>query len=203
MGGAELPAVYGQARRIRRLRSTARCSVAFSLVELVLVVVIIGIVAAIAVPRIAGSSEKAQANAILASLEAVRDAIDHYYAEHDRFPGHHPTSAEADEKFFVWQLTRYSNRLGEVSTTAGVGYPFGPYLRGPFPVNPLNDLDSVFVRATPAELPSDDSGWIATLSDGTFNINATDEQLEFVGITRLDIGTDMLDGLRFNPGTRD
>jgi prepilin-type N-terminal cleavage/methylation domain-containing protein len=55
---------------------------AFTLVELVVVIMILGILAAIAAPRLLGASNQAFDNAARQSLGVVRNAIDKYTAEH-------------------------------------------------------------------------------------------------------------------------
>ena len=151
---------------------------AFSLVELVIVVVIIGIIAAIAVPRISQGSRSAQANSIRATLTNVRAAIDHYYAEHSRYPGYNPSNSAPNGTWFVNQLTKYSDEAGEVSDTPTSDYLFGPYLQRPFPTNPLNGLDTVAVKQKRSDsVALGASGWIACLEDGSFDINTDPAEL--------------------------
>jgi prepilin-type N-terminal cleavage/methylation domain-containing protein len=146
----------------------------FSLVELVIVVVIIGIIAAIAVPRISGAASGSHRNALMQSVVNVRKSIEHYYAEHGRYPGYNG-GGSADATFFVRQLTEYTDADGTPNATPSSTFRFGPYLRPPFPTNPLNDLDTVHVKTTAADAnPADGSvGWIAVLSTGAFGISAT------------------------------
>ncbi len=58
----------------------------FSLVELVVVIVIIGIIAAIAVPRMSNAVAGARESVLKADLRALRTAIDLYAIEHDGSP---------------------------------------------------------------------------------------------------------------------
>ncbi|MFQ5413801.1 MAG: type II secretion system protein [Phycisphaerae bacterium] len=158
---------------------------AFSLVELVIVVVIIGMISAIAVPRISQASTSAQRNALLATLSTVRRAIDVYFAEHDQYPGYVPGTTTPDGARFVQQLTLYSDAAGATSATYGSPYVYGPYLRAPFPVNPFNDLDTVHVKKTPAD-PSPalgSVGWVAVLSTGEFGLSVTDGDLGTIDVT--------------------
>lgn len=53
---------------------------AFSLIELVIVVVIMGIVAAIAVPRLSSAADNAASNAVTHDLGALQRAIELYTA---------------------------------------------------------------------------------------------------------------------------
>ena len=57
----------------------------FTLVELMIVVIIVGILAAVAVPMYSGATEKARATECVAALGTVRSALRNYYAEHVTF----------------------------------------------------------------------------------------------------------------------
>lgn len=54
----------------------------FTLVELVVVVMILGILAAVAAPKLLGTSSRATDNGAKQTLAVVRDAIERYAAEH-------------------------------------------------------------------------------------------------------------------------
>lgn len=58
----------------------------FSLVELIVVIAILGILAAIVVPRIAGQQEEARRIADQATLRTVRGAVAMFHAQNGRFP---------------------------------------------------------------------------------------------------------------------
>ncbi len=158
---------------------------AFTLVELVIVVTIIGIISAIAVPRMSTTNAHASANAVQATLSNVRTAIDLYYAEHNRFPGKNPGAAGALEGAqFTRQLTMYSDANGNTNQARTTTFKFGPYLRAPFPENPANNLATVHVKQNKNDAnPADGSvGWIAIFSTGDFGVSATDSQLDEIGI---------------------
>ncbi len=60
----------------------------FTLIELVVVVMILGILAAVAAPKLLGTSTTASDNGLKESLSVVRDAIERYTAEHaGTYPG--------------------------------------------------------------------------------------------------------------------
>lgn len=61
---------------------------AFSLVELVVVVLIVGILAAVAAPRMFNTASNARTNATRASLAIVRDAIELHRAQNGSYPSH-------------------------------------------------------------------------------------------------------------------
>lgn len=68
----------------QQLRRAARDG--FTLIEILLVVVIIGILAAVAVPNLAGKVGKAQTSAAKQSIAAIESAIDMYEVDNGRFP---------------------------------------------------------------------------------------------------------------------
>ncbi len=59
---------------------------AFSLIELVIVVVIIGVLAAIAIPRMSSGADGAKTNAVKANLAVLRQAIEMHKAEKGTYP---------------------------------------------------------------------------------------------------------------------
>ena len=93
----------------------------FTLAELVIVIVIIGVIAGIAVPRRSRGAAGAIDAALKAMLTTMRKAIDHYAAEHG---GDFPTVAT-----FVEQLTTFTDDAGDDSATKTVSHIFGPYLK--------------------------------------------------------------------------
>lgn len=173
---------HGKGRARKPLADSRR---AFSLAELVMVVIIIGLISAIAVPRISRAAYASRATALQGSLVNVRKAIDAYYAEHSRYPGQHPVSGVPDGTYFVNQLVQYSDENGNTSATYGGAFKFGPYLRAPFPANPSNGLRTVHVKATPtsAGLAVGSVGWVAVLLDGAFGVSMSDGDLDVIGAT--------------------
>lgn len=124
--------------RVRK-RSRPLNPPAFSLVELVIVVVILGIIAAIAIPRMSSATSRSRATAIRADLRVLTDATDHYAAEHaDRTPAiDQDGKPETDGTAFAQRLTMNTDDLGTVKT--GI---FGPYIRA-IPLNINNGLDTI------------------------------------------------------------
>ena len=57
----------------------------FTLVELMIVVVIVGILAAVAIPMYRGSTDRARASEAVATLGSIRSAMRVYFAEHDTY----------------------------------------------------------------------------------------------------------------------
>ncbi len=140
----------------------------FSLVELVIVIVILGIIAAIAIPRISSGSRNAGEAALRANLQTLRNAIDWYYGEHySTFPGVKLAGgsfgAAGSADAFTNQLTMYSNAAGEVSATKSDSYPYGPYIRGTFPELSVGTL----AGNADVTVTTDAGALAAALTDGT------------------------------------
>jgi general secretion pathway protein G len=78
-------------RTSRRLIPTG-----FTLVELAVVVMILGVIAAIATPKLLGMSQKATDNGLRHTLSVIRGAIDSFAAEH---PGQLPGEDGSEATF--------------------------------------------------------------------------------------------------------
>jgi prepilin-type N-terminal cleavage/methylation domain-containing protein len=123
---------------------------AFSLVELVIVVVIIGIIAAIAVPRMSSAADNAAQRAVVGSQTALQKAIDLYTVEHE---GVLPHVGAADAKTFYFRLLRTSDLDGTINASTGI---YGPYING-IPVNPING--KITIRRGGANAGANTHGW--------------------------------------------
>ena len=156
---------------------------AFSLVELVMVIVILGIIAAIAIPRISSGSRNAGESTLRANLTDLRNAIDWYYSEHhNKFPGQVGDGINTDdsEAAFINQLTMYSDANGTVSPNKDPLFPFGPYVRGSFPTLPVGvnkGKATVNIVSRAGQLtatPGDGKGWVYNTKTGEIIANAND-----------------------------
>ncbi len=58
----------------------------FTLIELIVVIVIIGILAAILIPRFSGFTDKAKATGAIVEAKQLATALDAYYAENTAWP---------------------------------------------------------------------------------------------------------------------
>jgi len=88
----------------------------FTLIELMIVVAIIGILAALALPKFAQLVEKSREAATKGNMNAVRSAISIYYGDNE---GIYPTYLEVDS---LYLFSRFMDKIPPVKAThAGVG----------------------------------------------------------------------------------
>ena len=126
----------------------------FSLLELVIVVVIIGVIAAIAIPRMGSTAENSGNTAAAASTAELQRAIELYATEHlELSPASDPDgSVNTDSKAFVQRLLHSTDDVGNVDP-AGL---YGPYLRT-WPPNPVNGKRTLRIGGAAAGTGAD--GW--------------------------------------------
>ena len=145
----------------------------FSLVEILIVVMIVGILAAIAIPKFSNASQIARESALKDDLRLLRTQLGVYKTQHAAFPGYPagdtdqtPTAAIA-----VDQLLQCSDALGNVSDTRTSLYTWGPYL-DQMPKNPLNGNANIKILAPgDAFTPDDTTGWPYQPATGLIKAN--------------------------------
>ncbi len=147
----------------------AKRSRGFSLLELVIVVSIIGIIAAIAIPRFSRATAGASDAALTGDLAVMRNAIDMFAAEHG---GTFPALAT-----IVAQLTTYTNAGGTANATKTTSYIYGPYLR---------KVPALPVGAKKGQTGIDDEvgatiGWIYTAATGDIKAATADSEVDATG----------------------
>ncbi|OHB53944.1 MAG: hypothetical protein A2Y07_09600 [Planctomycetes bacterium GWF2_50_10] len=107
----------------------------FTLVEILIVVVILGILAAIVIPQFTEASSEAKVSSLVSNLQTVRSQIELFKIQHnDMFPG------ECGDATFVEALTMTTDQYGN-KDAAG---KYGKYLQS-FPKNPFVEDDSATV----------------------------------------------------------
>ncbi len=137
----------------------------FTLVELLIVVIILGILAAVVIPQFGNASSEAKESSLMTNLAALRGAIDLYHIQHkDVFPGE--ITGVQSWANFVTHLTTAT----DVDGNAGTDY--GPYLRTGIPRNPINGLNDGIEGAIPAA-PDDSTGWYYDADTGEVRANSS------------------------------
>jgi general secretion pathway protein G len=110
----------------------------FTLVEILIVVIILGILAAIVIPQFTSASQDARKNSLTSQLQTLRSQLELYKLQHlDQLP----TTLIGGSPAWT-QLTGKTDATGATGTTTA--YPFGPYLQAD-PTNTLNSQTAVLV----------------------------------------------------------
>lgn len=140
----------------------------FTLVEILIVVIILGILAAIVIPQFTEASNDARTSALSSDLQTLRSQIELYKVQHnERTPDLNELGA-ANTANFVTRLTGRTDQDGKVNAASGA---YGPYLQK-FPSNSFisTGANVVVFGTTPAVTA--DTGWY--YDTGTNQIYACD-----------------------------
>ena len=149
-----------------------RATSGFTLVELMIVIAILGLLAAVAIPQFTSQKKEGQTAAMVSSLSVLRTAIDSYWSQHDDFPG--PSFVKLSG-----QLLKNTNKKGAVGEGAIFGY--GPYLRnGKLPTNPLSKTSTVKMVAVMPVAPAGNQAWIYNYVTGEIRSNSAGKDLNGV-----------------------
>ena len=123
----------------------------FTLVEILIVVIILGILAAIVIPQFTNASTEARKNSLLSQIQTLRSQIQLFKLQHNDILPDLVTNQWA-------QLMSKTNITGAVDATAAGIY--GPYLEST-PKNPLNNDTTVAAAAGTAGV-----GWVYDVTTG-------------------------------------
>jgi type IV pilus assembly protein PilA len=128
--------------------------VAFTLIELVVVIMILGILAGVAAPKFFNTSASATENGVRQTLSIVRDAIQMYASQNG---GEFPACAGDGTSDFQVALQ--------------------PYLRGAFPTSPVGVKDALITAVSGAGsiagTADDATGWKYNTQTGEFISNCS------------------------------
>ncbi len=122
----------------------------FTLVEILIVVVILGILAAIVIPQFSQASTEARENSLASSLQTMRSQISLYKIQHNDVA---PTLAD-----FESQMLMCSNLAGDdfvAPNAKDAAHPFGPYLQA-LPTNPFTATNTIESSGTAGD---DGAAW--------------------------------------------
>lgn len=134
----------------------------FTLVEILIVVVILGILAAIVIPQFSEASAEARASSVKSNLQMIRSQIELFKVQHNETLPGDVSGAEADITMKE-ALTTTTDSTGAESTTGA----YGPYVQS-FPVNAYNDLDTVEEGETTPTTAVTTYGWFFNTGTGEF-----------------------------------
>lgn len=158
---------------------------AFTLVELMLVVSILGILAAIVLPAYADNSQVAKEAIAKDDLHTIRSQIELYKVQHNGLqPGYYVNplgvTAQASAAVMNNQFTQTTSVKGMTSGSQAksAAYPCGPYLLKK-PANPFNGFTGIkyvaqgaeFAAAAAATTDAEQIGWFYKKETGEFRLN--------------------------------
>lgn len=163
----------------------------FTLVELLIVVIILAILAAIVVPQFASSTDDAKISSLDSTLSNMRSAVDLYRQQHNAYPGDNTavpdaanpcsgtagTGAGGNLATFYEQLSMYTTASGMACSKQDAGYDYGPYLKKvPLAANPVTNVATVAIStAGDLDMNGDGAGlgWKYDTKTGKFIANDT------------------------------
>jgi len=151
---------------------------AFTLVEVILVVTILGILAALAMPTFQGHIAKARESAAKDNLRVMRNQIELYKLQHKGIPPGYVNGAPLPIELLGPQFAKTTDEAGVASLSTVPSYPYvyGPYVKK-MPENPYNKLSNITyvaeATAFSAAVDGTAGGWLYKKETGEFKINWT------------------------------
>ena len=134
-----------------------------TLVEMMIAAAVLGLLAAVAVPRLTAPELETRTATMTASLSRMRAAVDAYWVQHDGFPG-----GDGHEQL-IQQLCRRTHPDGQL----GDG-ECGPYLAdGELPLNPFTGTSTVRVLSGMPRDPQGTEAWLYDFRTGEVRCNVT------------------------------
>ena len=147
---------------------------AFTLVEILIVVIILGILAAIVIPQFANASSDARISALTTQMQTLRGQVEMYKMQHnDRWPTSDGLVTSA------WDWTKLTTAT---TKTGAAGGTLGPYLVQ-IPRNNLNN------NSTLASAPAAGVGFVFDSTTALLYATGTDDTKYFNESTHTDQAT--------------
>ena len=146
----------------------------FTLIELMIVVAIIGILAAIALPKFASMLEKSREGATKGNISALKSAIAIYYGDNQgMWPDELTLDKGTNDQNFTYFLGNYMDDIPGVKVTAA-----NPVNSSPAAVNKPNykhGTAQYYIGATPPDAPTDAYGvqWLYSSLSGNLWVNSS------------------------------
>ena len=142
----------------------------FTLVEILIVVIILGILAAVVIPQFSDASDDTRAASVLTNLKTVRSQLMLYKAQHSEI---WPTD-------FDTMMTSFTDAASNDNATQTAVFRFGPYLlrtpanpyTGVATVTTVNDVAAVYAAALDLT-----QGWWYNAATGEFRCHVPDTQV--------------------------
>ena len=118
----------------------------FTLIEILIVVIILGILAAIVIPQFTNASKEAKQSSLVTMVQSLRSQIALFKLQHnDRLPGASPlvdSGGTLSQATFWNQMTQFTDLDGDPVAAKDATHTYGPYMQS-IPTNPLNNSQTV------------------------------------------------------------
>ncbi len=170
----------------------------FTLVELLIVVIILAILAAIVVPQFSATTEDAKLAAVDSTLANMRSAIDLYFQQHGEYPGDLTAVPSAactgtpgagtggagaqGQAALLQQLSNFTDlQGGACSISDATNHKFGPYIKKPtMPADPFKEVATIEVVVAGdlnmTATAGDPGGWKYDTKTGKLIVNIAAHQ---------------------------
>jgi len=151
---------------------------AFTLVEILIVVVLLGVLAAIVIPAFANSGTLAREATLATNLKLLRRFALIYTSHHLEVAPGYPngdTSVAPTDQTFRDQAMLSSDAHGQTAPRGTAGFRYGPYL-SKIPTNPFNGLATIEMLGNGQNFPAaanDSHGWICKPETGEIRADNT------------------------------
>ncbi len=123
---------------------------AFTLIEVLIVVIIMAVLAATIIPQFSSSTNDAKSSSVAFNLQTIRSQIQLYMVQH--------LGATPPLATFTAQMTGPTDVNGN---TTGTNLIYGPYFQGEVPTNPFNGSNTLVAVATAGTVPTGPNGTTA------------------------------------------
>ena len=138
----EVGFISGSSRRSKDVMRSSSCP-GFTLIELLIVVVVLGILAAIAIPQFTSTADEAKASSLQSNLQVLRRILEMYRFQHNAiYPGYPFGGGSPTEEETVNQLTLVTRVDRSWAALGTAGFPYGPYVKRSLPDNSVNGLNT-------------------------------------------------------------
>ena len=137
----------------------------FTLVEILIVVIILGILAAIIIPQFTDASEGARDSSIQSNLQAMRAQFELYKAQHNDT---YPWATDQTNAAFDTDADTQTHLTTKTDAAGAAGGTLGPYMQN-VPTNPrAAGVAAIFSAGTAADCDAaaPPSHWIIDVSTG-------------------------------------
>lgn len=166
----------------------------FTLIEMLVVVIVLGILAMIIIPQITVSTDDAKLKTLQTNLNTMRNAIELYYHQHNQvYPGAVTTAdppvdatAVTAALAFPEQLTRYTKASGATSVSKTGDFIYGPYIKtATLPKNPFTEAVAIVCVVDVTDITSrtadggDTDAWKFNVQTGVFIANDSDDHATY------------------------